>query len=334
MSDAEDILNDSPKDTTSSPSQRSSESQGSTPDEASPSHKESAVSLQEQRNKRSSVYVYLAVLFGAAFLMLLLAYLVQQRNNASVLSDLRTTTASREELLESIRLLEEEIVDLQNDKAKLEGSTSTAEEQNQALQQRIDEYQSQMDARTRQLEIVNTLWYLERFCNEQDFLMAACVVEDCDRLYNDLEPDFQKEGNYLLPGQTSRYKELRDRLEENGYVLVVRTIEADGSVSSEDAAVAQALAAELDEDTSRTIDTARSLWKILFHYPHQSDIAAQSMVEFCAPESGNVERLTGEAFQDSTLVLLEQIKAELIASGELTQGPDGVISKSRAADPS
>ena len=76
MSDAEDILNDSPKDTTSSPSQRSSESQGSTPDEASPSHKESAVSLQEQRNKRSSVYVYLAVLFGAAFLMLLLAYLV------------------------------------------------------------------------------------------------------------------------------------------------------------------------------------------------------------------------------------------------------------------
>ena len=82
MSDAEDILNDSPKDTTSSPSQRSSESQGSTPDEASPSHKESAVSLQEQRNKRSSVYVYLAVLFGAAFLMLLLAYLVQQRNNA------------------------------------------------------------------------------------------------------------------------------------------------------------------------------------------------------------------------------------------------------------
>ena len=57
-----------------------------------------------EKNKRSSVYVYLAVLFGAAFLMLLLAYFVQQRNNATALDDLRSTsTASRQELLEEIQ---------------------------------------------------------------------------------------------------------------------------------------------------------------------------------------------------------------------------------------
>ena len=33
------------------------------------------------KKKRSSVFIYLAVLFGAAFLMLLLAYFVQQRNS-------------------------------------------------------------------------------------------------------------------------------------------------------------------------------------------------------------------------------------------------------------
>ena len=35
-----------------------------------------------EKNKPSSVYIYLAILFGAAFLMLLLAYFVHQRNNA------------------------------------------------------------------------------------------------------------------------------------------------------------------------------------------------------------------------------------------------------------
>ena len=56
------------------------------------------------RNKPSSFYVYLLILFGAAFLMLLLAYFVQQRNSDTALSDLRSTTAaSRQELVEEIQ---------------------------------------------------------------------------------------------------------------------------------------------------------------------------------------------------------------------------------------
>ena len=47
-------------------------------------------SAPPQRNKPSSFYVYLAILFGAAFLMLLLAYFVQQRNSDTALSDLRS----------------------------------------------------------------------------------------------------------------------------------------------------------------------------------------------------------------------------------------------------
>ena len=60
------------------------------------------------KNKRSSFYVYLVVLFGAAFLMLLLAYFVQRRNNETAISALRSTMdLSREELMEEIQGLEE-----------------------------------------------------------------------------------------------------------------------------------------------------------------------------------------------------------------------------------
>ena len=56
------------------------------------------------RNKPSAVYLYLLILFGAALLMLLLAYFVQRRNSENAYSDLQNTTnSSREELLLQIQ---------------------------------------------------------------------------------------------------------------------------------------------------------------------------------------------------------------------------------------
>ena len=55
------------------------------------SHVSRETSPHPPNGKRSSFYVYLAVLFGAAFLMLLLAYFVQRRNNETAISALRST---------------------------------------------------------------------------------------------------------------------------------------------------------------------------------------------------------------------------------------------------
>lgn len=68
-----------------------------------------AVHPANRRNKRSAVYLYLLVLFGAAFLMLLLAYFVQQRSSEDAISDLRDSmNLSRKELLDEIKDLEEQ----------------------------------------------------------------------------------------------------------------------------------------------------------------------------------------------------------------------------------
>ena len=60
-------------------------------------------------SRKSAVYLYLLVLFGAAFLMLLLAYFIQQRNNAEAIDGLQDSwNLSREELVEEIAKLKEE----------------------------------------------------------------------------------------------------------------------------------------------------------------------------------------------------------------------------------
>ena len=93
------------------------------------------------RERRSSaVYLYLLILFGAAFLMLLLAYFVQRRGSENTISDLQDSmNLSRQELLAEIRKLEEQNVALKDQLTELRM-------QNAVLEQQITELRSQNDA--------------------------------------------------------------------------------------------------------------------------------------------------------------------------------------------
>ena len=133
----------------------------------------------QARNKRSSFYVYLAVLFGAAFLMLLLAYFVQRRNNETAQSDLRSSfSATRQELMEEIEGLEEEKQKLLTEKEALQAQVDK-------LQQLLDEQTDQNFWRERELEDLVLSWQaiqgLERDFRTGDydgcvtFFESACI---------------------------------------------------------------------------------------------------------------------------------------------------------------
>ena len=156
-------------------------------------------STPPQRNKPSSFYVYLAILYGAAFLMLLLAYFVQQRNNETVQDNLRTTIASREELMEDIQRLEEENLALQQDKEALE--TQLAELQRQKDELETDSFWREKDLQS-QLASWHDLWVLEEsFLNKDHeacaqffrdvstsnyYATPAEAAEQAEKIYNDL----------------------------------------------------------------------------------------------------------------------------------------------------
>ena len=61
---------------------------------------------KSRKNRRSAVYLYLLILFGMAFLMLLLAYFIQQRSSTDAISDMQDL--SRAELWVQIRALKEQ----------------------------------------------------------------------------------------------------------------------------------------------------------------------------------------------------------------------------------
>lgn len=125
----------------------------------------------QEKNKRSSFYVYLAILFGAAFLMLLLAYFVQQRNNDDAMNNLRsTTTASRQELLEEIERLEGKNETLQQDKESLE--TQLSELQQQKDEAEIDSFWREKDLQGKLLSWQD-FWDLEQSFRAQDY--EACA---------------------------------------------------------------------------------------------------------------------------------------------------------------
>ena len=60
----------------------------------------------ERPNKRNSVLFYLVILFAAAFVLLLMSFLMQQRANQAALDDLQQTSDSTVQSLENGQYVE------------------------------------------------------------------------------------------------------------------------------------------------------------------------------------------------------------------------------------
>lgn len=122
------------------------------------------------KNRRSSVYLYLLVLFGAAFLMLLLAYFIQQRSSEYAISDLRDSmNLSRTELLAEIRELEEA-------NSALNERLSQWERYGEESQKTIDLWNQEYTAALEELYAWQSFWDLERYYQAGDHESCAAVL--------------------------------------------------------------------------------------------------------------------------------------------------------------
>lgn len=123
------------------------------------------------KNKKGApVFTYLAIMFAVAFLMLLLAYFIQQRNNEVAMDGLKDSISSFEsldEVLEDNRQLREEIEELEEEKAKLSKA--------------LDELQAERD-------LWEDRYYDEEFSHKDTFI-ELCGWE----IFWDIEALFQAE---------------------------------------------------------------------------------------------------------------------------------------------
>ena len=172
------------------------------------------------KNKRSSFYVYLVVLFGAAFLMLLLAYFVQRRNNETAQSDLRSSfSASRQELMEEIEGLEEEKQGLLAEKEGLQAQLSDAQANLDGANALYEDLLDGYDKYVGYTSILQTLYASEVKLEARDFDGAAATLTDMEYQYfvdtigdYDAEMEhYNPEGLFLRPRFDALVEELTRR---------------------------------------------------------------------------------------------------------------------------
>lgn len=177
-----------------------------------------------------SVFAYLAVLFGAAFLLLLFAYLMQQRDSAEImgnLSQLRESMGSIhsiDELTEENRALREENERLKKDNETLQASLQSAAddlaEAKKAKERADTEWERAYDKYAGYSSILGALYTAEIKLAEKDYEGAADDLTDIQYQYfvdtiekYDAETEhYNPEGMFLRP----RFDALVEELTKHG----------------------------------------------------------------------------------------------------------------------
>lgn len=142
------------------------------------------------------VFVYLAIMFAAAFLLLLMAYLMQEHNSRTVIADLRESLdISRDSLTEENQTLRAELQSLLEQVDTLQDQLDSAESGYLTLQ-------GEFDLLSQTYQAVLTLEQLERLCQQEQPEPARSLLAQSEDLAELLA---QADQSFRLPsgGQSS-----------------------------------------------------------------------------------------------------------------------------------
>ena len=170
--------------------------------------------LQRQADRakpgsRRSVLSYLVILFGVAFVLLLLSYFMQQRTNELAMDNLQQTSTSavqtlenlikeRDELKEQVDQLQQDVEQLTGEKAELDSARRT---QNNAINDMLD-----------QADAMQWFWQIEHAFTSGDYTKAEELIEQFESLalFDCLPTENTTETDQVSPAQ--RYKDICDIL--------------------------------------------------------------------------------------------------------------------------
>lgn len=137
-------------------------------------------SQNSERESKARVLRYLVILFAAAFLLLLLAFLMQQRTNRETISDLAESMSSVQNVVEKNADLTQRVAELEEEtqslQAALEKAAAASEESRQAL-----------DLAARRLNALQTLNQLRALYNQGKYQAARELLEQNPALEQTLE---------------------------------------------------------------------------------------------------------------------------------------------------
>ena len=142
----------------------------------SPEHEDSLqhAAEHERPGKRNPVLMYLMILFAAAFFLLLMSFLMQQRANREALDDLEQTSNSAVQSLENTiqqnESLKQQVAQLEEEREQLTGQLAQAKEEGDAAQRELEA----------DLEALNSLNHLRALYNQGRYREAREYLDSID----------------------------------------------------------------------------------------------------------------------------------------------------------
>lgn len=253
---------------------------------------------------RKNKFVYLTVLFAAAFLILLICFLVQRRGSGTQLDGLRDSIDAQQD---SIDDLQATIDALTEENQKLTESNQRISEQATQTKKQYEEALEDLTAQVDKLNLQNTadslLWYLEQFYDEGDDIMAACLIESFDywvREYGE---------KYLLQSQLDFYTQYQNDLLKRGFLTNTSSV----------------LAARDPQNRTTTEAVASVLWLIFeFGFEGRLDSSAFEIEGLNDPQHPEyIAALYSGAFSDFTVSQYETLRDRAVELGWLIKTDTG-----------
>lgn len=263
---------------------------------------------------------WLCALLGGAVLALALCGIQLFSVNAR-LDGLQTAVGE----IQAVDELRAENKKLKTDQQAAESAQKEAWEIHDDLQWQLQRLEAQYNENRFYFSRATLLSWLERFCAEEDWLMAACAVEYGDPQFNPRTSDlgWAAAAPFHAAG-TARYFQLRELVLDRAGSLVVERydFEPEGDSYTERVYIDSA-ASRYGE---QAVETARLLWQtIIKSQVNSASQAATALIELY--NSGEHRaRLRKGVFQPSTVEALEQVKESLIQSGWIKENGDGTLS--------
>ena len=160
-------------------------------------------------HKQHSVVLYIVILFLAACLLILLSYLMQQRNNAEMLDGLNQSVSA----MQSITKLQEENKELTVELGDLKGQTQQLQEENAALAEENAALTEETERMTRSIAAMDWFWQIDEAYAKGRYNTARGLIKDMEEAgytVDDLPTDSPSDTGRFSPA--ARYQEIRDKL--------------------------------------------------------------------------------------------------------------------------
>ena len=161
-------------------------------------------------NRNRALMTYIAFLFGVAFVLVLLSFLIQQKDSRQTISELNQNANSalsraeqlqdnNQELLEANQALQDQVVQLQADLDETSKNYSQLEETHTSLQESHAALQAQCTKQEQQVQAYELLLSAQRALDQENTEEFLTAVKDLKPLAENLDAEGKTLYQELLP---------------------------------------------------------------------------------------------------------------------------------------